>query len=174
MWQTEQLIVCFRGGWVGGWAGVKELVGLRRGGGSEVSDEHSTSLTVVLHDGKHQSQVIYSLPLAGTLPLFFLVMYVCKHQTKKTTTTGNWPDRCSHCKSIPVPAPPPLPFVCLHPFKSAMHAWLVPSINLSVPLYRFSFTLFFFFMHALFPPSPCLLALRPSGVKCFVIVKRQP
>lgn len=151
---------------------MKELVGLRRGGGSEVSDEHSTSLTVVLHDGKHQSQVIYSLPLAGTLPLFFLVMYVCKHQTKKQQQQETGQIAALIASLFLYPPPPPL---CLSPSIQIRYACMTRPFYQSLsPTLPFLLYPFFFFMHALFPPSPCLLALRPSGVKCFVIVKRQP
>lgn len=151
---------------------MKELVGLRRGGGSEVSDEHSTSLTVVLHDGKHQSQVIYSLPLAGTLPLFFLVMYVCKHQTKKQQQQQETGQIAALIASLFL-YPPPSPLsVSIHSNSLCMHDSSLLSISQSH--FTVSPLPFFFFMHALFPPSPCLLALRPSGVKCFVIVKWQP
>lgn len=145
---------------------MKELVGLRRGGGSEVSDEHSTSLTVVLHDGKHQSQVIYSLPLARTLPLFSLVMYVCKHQTKKTQKKQETGRIAALIASLFLY---PLPFVCLHPFKSAMqmHGWSLLSISQS----HFTVSpLPFFYACSISLPA----STPPSAVKCFVIVKRQP
>lgn len=135
------------GWWVGeGRSGSERAGGFEAGRRSEVSDEHSTSLTVVLHDGKHQSQVIYSLPLARTLPLFSLVMYVCKHQTKKTQKKQETGRIAALIASLFLYPPPPL---CLSPSIQIRYAdaWLVPSINLSVPLYRFSFTLFLCMLH---------------------------
>ncbi len=137
---------------------MDELVGLRREGRSEkrVSDEHRTSLTVVLHGGKHQSQVIYSLPLPG--PSFFsLLLCVFVNNEQKT---GCWPDHCSphlHCKAIPQLPPCLSPSIQIH----YADAGLVLSINLSVSLSHFSspsFTLFlcllFFLCLSLFLPLP--------------------
>lgn len=123
---------------------MKELVGLRRGGGSEVSDEHSTSLTVVLHDGKHQSQVIYSLPLAGTLPLFFLVMYVCKHQTKNNNNRKLARSLLSlQVYSCTRPPPPPL---CLSPSIQIRYACMTRPFYQSLsPTLPFLLYPFFFF-----------------------------
>lgn len=67
-------------GWMDGWMAERERAGCicDRVGGSDgrVSDERSASLTVVLGGHKHQSQVIYSLTMARTLP-FFPSGYVC-------------------------------------------------------------------------------------------------
>lgn len=123
--------------------GVDELVGLRRGGGSEkrVSDEHRTSLTVVLHGGKHQSQVIYSLPWPG--PSFFSPLLCVFVNTEHKT--GYWPDHCSphlHCKAIP-PLPPCL---SLFKFTTQMHGSSSRSISQShFPISLPHLSLFFFF-----------------------------
>lgn len=49
--------------------------GVEKGEGNEsgesVSDESSTSFTVVLSGSRHQSHVIYSHPWQKTVPLFF-------------------------------------------------------------------------------------------------------
>lgn len=122
MWQTEQLIVCCRSDGFGEGAGGSgseraggRAGGWRVGGGEErVSDERSTSLTVVLHSGKHQSRVIYSLPpWPGPSHFFSLANYVCKHQTRKQDT-GQITCICIASLS------PPLSVVCLHPFRLAM------------------------------------------------------
>lgn len=146
------------GGWEGGvhvtdrtancvlpewWAGIRE-----RG-----------SSAVVLHNGKHQSQVIYSLPPGQDPPPFFsLVMYVCKHQNKQTSY---WPDHCI-CISFSTPASTPTP------------GWMCPSTWTrfadtrlpSLSIFQLHFTLSVAHSELLrslsscSSPSPCLLALH--------------